>query len=329
MAGGAQHLAISRCRSNDSRSSARPAEEMDIAADRPENGAAGAEGAILRIEHAPLQEPVGCARADISRSRTACAGRASPPSPSSTLGRPGSATRRRGDAAPRARQAWPAARPPCPARLVEALDQLVIAGRRVSNRVSMVAAADGHVAARLPDPSAWRPTFMTCPTGNRGSLLRDLLAPGGLLVGQDEQQIDWIGRDYRAAPTAMVLGAGGDRRSDRGCVAAENKTADDLILHQLSPAAAVQQHRLRRGASRDHFGLEHLRHGRAEHILADVRYAISVPVRLGHVPSCITPQPDIGRRERCHEGHSAPTGALARRFGQGCSRGAHTHVLVR
>ena len=50
--------------------------------------------------------------------------------------------------------------------------------------------------------------------------------------------------------------------------------ADDLVLHEAQPLGAapavtvLQQHRLRGGAGRDHFGLQQLRHGGAENILA-------------------------------------------------------------
>ena len=50
--------------------------------------------------------------------------------------------------------------------------------------------------------------------------------------------------------------------------------ADDLVLHEAQPLGAapavaiLQQHGLRDGARRHQFGLEQLRHGRAERVLA-------------------------------------------------------------
>ncbi len=108
----------------------------------------------------------------------------------------------------------------------------------------------------------------------------DLLAPGGLLVGQDEQQIDiGLGCHQPAAIAAggdhgHALGAGGNMRAIKvpGCGGVED--ADDLVLDETQPLRAVpavpvlQQHGLGGGARRDHFGLEQLRHRRAKHVLA-------------------------------------------------------------
>ena len=52
------------------------------------------------------------------------------------------------------------------------------------------------------------------------------------------------------------------------------KDADDLVLHEAQPLRAtpamaiLQQHGLRDGARRHQFGLEQLRHRRAERVLA-------------------------------------------------------------
>ena len=109
---------------------------------------------------------------------------------------------------------------------------------------------------------------------------RDLLAPGGLLVGQDEQQIDVGFRRHQPAAIAAggddghALGAGGDRRAIEMTGGGGVEDADDFVLNETQPfgaAAAVailQQHLLRHRAGLDHFGLEQLRHRGTKNVLA-------------------------------------------------------------
>jgi len=110
---------------------------------------------------------------------------------------------------------------------------------RIAVRMVNVAAPPAGSIHR-PKRVAW-PTFQApCPTGNTRMGLGDLLAPGGLLVGQDEQQID--NSDYLPAPSvrghsrrwrrrpcasAPEWGSASDR-DDRVAGGVEN--ADDFVL---------------------------------------------------------------------------------------------------
>ena len=107
-----------------------------------------------------------------------------------------------------------------------------------------------------------------------------LFAPGGLLVGQDEEQID-VGfrRHQPAAITAgrnhcHALGTGADRRAVEVLRCRRKQDADDLVLHEaqtlgaMAAVAVPEQHILRSRARRDQLRLQHLRHLGAENILA-------------------------------------------------------------
>ena len=169
--------------------------------------------------------------------------------------------------------------------LVEPRDQFVVE-RLVAGQESRLEdrGADRHVAACLPDRFVDR-------TGGVADLqahvpqaiqdgFRDLLAPGGLLVGQDEQQIDVGFRRHQPAAIAAggddrhALGAGGNRRAIEMAGGGGEQDADDFVLDEAQPLGAapavtvLQQHGLRRRARRDHFGLQQLRHRGAKHILA-------------------------------------------------------------
>ena len=265
-------------------------DEMQIAAHRPQEIGAAAEGAVfLRVEHAALDQLVGLAHAvDIFRDpeqrvQVAQAALAVLDVGFDQIARlPGAAVpllalgELGGDEFGRGALHH---------FLVEARDQFVVerlvAGQepRLEDR-----GADRHVAARLPDRFVDRARGVAdlqshVPQAIQNGF-RDLLAPGGLLVGQDEQQIDVGFRRHQAAAIAAggdhrhALGAGGDMRAiempGRGGV----EDADDFVLHEAQPlgaAAAVtvlQQHGLRGGARRDHLGLQQLRQRRAKHVLA-------------------------------------------------------------
>jgi hypothetical protein len=110
--------------------------------------------------------------------------------------------------------------------------------------------------------------------------LGDLLAPGGLLVGQDEQQIDIGFRRHQPAAIAAggddrhALGTRGRRRLIEMAGRRGEQDTDDFILHEAQPFGAVpavtilQQQCLRDGARRNQFGLQELRGGGAEQVLA-------------------------------------------------------------
>ena len=197
-------------------------EEMDVAADRPQEIGAAAEGAVfLRVEHAALQQLVGLAHAvDVFRdpeqrvqvAQAALAvldvgldqiarlpGAAVPLLALGELGRDEFGRGALHDF------------------LVEALDQLVVerlvAGQepRLENR-----GADRHVAARLADRFVDRAGGVADLQSHVPQAIQDrfgdLLAPGGLLVGQDEQQIDVGFRRHQAA----AIAAGGDHRHALG-----------------------------------------------------------------------------------------------------------------
>ena len=265
-------------------------EEMDVAADRPQEIGAAAEGAVfLRVEHAALQQLVGLAHAvDVFRDpeqrvQVAQAALAVLDVGLDQIARlPGAAVallalgELGGDEFGRGALHH---------FLVEPRDQFVVQ-RLVAGQEAGLQdrGADRHVAARLPDRFIDRARGVADLQPHVPQAIQDgfgdLLAPGGLLVGQDEQQIDIGFRRHQPAAIAAggdhrhALGAGGDRRAIEmaGCRRIED--ADDFVLHETQPLGAapavtvLQQHRLRHRAGRHHFGFQQLRHGGAEHILA-------------------------------------------------------------
>jgi hypothetical protein len=110
--------------------------------------------------------------------------------------------------------------------------------------------------------------------------LGDLLAPGSLLVGQDEQQIDIGFRRHQAAAVAAggddghALGAGGNRRVIEVTRGGREQDADDFVLHETqslgaTPAVTIpEKDGLRRRAGLDQLRLQQFGHGGAESILA-------------------------------------------------------------
>jgi hypothetical protein len=144
--------------------------------------------------------------------------------------------------------------------------------------------ADRHVAARLPDRFIDRARGVADLQPQIPQAIQngfgDLLAPCGLLVGQDEQQIDVGFRRHQPAAVAAggddrhALGARGDRRAIQMLRRRRIENADDFILHITQPLGAapavtvLQQHGLRHRAGLYQFGLQQLRDGGAEHILA-------------------------------------------------------------
>ena len=157
--------------------------------------------------------------------------------------------------------------------LVEPGDQFVIerlvAGQkpRLQDR-----GADRHVAARLADAFVDRARGVADLQSHVPQTIengfRDLLAPGGLLVGQDEQQIDIGFRRHQATAIAAgrnhrhAFGAGGDRRAVEMAGRRGKQDADDFVLHEAQPlgtappVAIFEQHGLSGVARRDQFGLE-------------------------------------------------------------------------
>ena len=203
---------------------------MHVAADRPQEIGAAAEGAVfLRVEHAALQQFVGLAHAvDIFRDpeqrvQVAQAALAVLDVGLDQIARlPGAAMpllalgEFGGDEFGRGALHHFLVEPRRPVRRRAA-------GRRSRNRVSRIAVRIGHVAARLPDRFVDRARGVAdlqphVPQAIENGL-GDLLAPGGLLVGQDEQQIDVGFRRHQPAAIAAggdhrhALGAGGDRRA--------------------------------------------------------------------------------------------------------------------
>ena len=265
-------------------------EEMDIAADRPQEIGAAAEGAVfLRVEHAALEQLVGLAHAvDIFRD----------PEQRVQVAQAALAVLDVGlDQIAR----LPGAAVPLLALgelggdefgggalhdfLVEPRHQFVVE-RLVAGQESGLEdrGADRHVAARLPDRFIDRARGVADLQSHVPQAIQDgfgdLLAPGGLLVGQDEQQIDVGFRRHQAAAIAAggddrhALGAGGDRRVIEMARGGGEQDADDFVLDETQPLGAapavtiLQQHGLRDRAGLDHFGLQQLRHGGAKHILA-------------------------------------------------------------
>ncbi len=263
---------------------------MDIAADRPQEIGAAAEGAVfLRVEHAVFQQLIGLAHAvDIFRD----------PEQRVQVAQPALAVLHIGlDQIARlaaAAMAFFALGELCGDEvgrralhhvLVEAFDQLVIE-RLVAGQKPRLenGGADRHVAARLPDRFIDRAGGMAdlqahVPQAIQDRL-RDLFAPGGLLVRQDEQQIDVGFRRHQAAAVTAggddghALGARGHRRTVEMLGGSGVEDADDLVLHEAQPLGAApavaipEQHSLRGGARREHFRLQQLRQRRAENVLA-------------------------------------------------------------
>ena len=139
---------------------------------------------------------------------------------------------------------------PCTTSLSKRADQFVVerlvAGQkpRLEDR-----GADRHVAARLPDRFIDRARGVADLQSHVPQAIEngfgDLLAPGGLLVGQDEQQIDVGFRRHQAAAIAAggdhghALGAGGDRRAIEMPRGGGVEDADDLVLHEAQPLGAA------------------------------------------------------------------------------------------
>ena len=216
-------------------------EEMQVAAHRPQEIGAAAEGAVfLRVEHAALQQFVGLAhavdvfrdpeqRVQVAQAALAVlhvgldqiARLAAAAMPLLALGE------FRGDEFGRGALHHV---------LVEARDQFVVE-RLVAGQEPRLedGGADRHVAARLPDRFIDRAGGVADLQPHVPQAIEngfgDLLAPGGLLVGQDEQQIDVGFRRHQAAAIAAgrdhrhALGARRHRRTiempggggDRGC----------------------------------------------------------------------------------------------------------------
>ena len=264
--------------------------EMDVAANRPQEIGAAAEGAVfLRVEHAVFQQFIGLAHAvdvfgdpeqrmqvaqatlavlDVGLDQIARLPGAAVPL--LALGELGGDEFRRG-----ALHHF----------LVEALDQFVVERLVAGQEPGLEdCRADRHVAARLPDRFIDRTGGVADLQPHVPQAIEDrlghLLAPGGLLVGQDEQQIDVGFRRHQPAAIAAggdhrhALGAGGHRRAVEMAGGGGIQDADDLVLHEAQPLCAappvpvLQQHRLRHRAGLDHFRFQQLRHGGAKNILA-------------------------------------------------------------
>ena len=265
-------------------------EEMDIAADRPQEIRAAAEGAVfLRVEHAAFEQFIGLAHAiDILRDPVQRMQVAQAPLAVLDVGFDQIA-RLSGAAVPLL--AFSELRGDEFGR--GALDHLAVEPRHQFIVERLVSGqkpgledrgADRHVAARLPDRFIDRARRVADLQSHVPEAIQDglgdLLAPGGLLVGQDEQQID-IGfrRHQSAAVTAggdhgHALGAGRDRRVIEMARGGGKQDADDLVLDETQPFGAappvtiLQQHRLRHRAGRHHLSLQELRQGGTKNILA-------------------------------------------------------------
>ncbi|MEY9281357.1 hypothetical protein ABIA03_002549 [Bradyrhizobium yuanmingense] len=252
--------------------------EMQVAAHRPEEVGAAAEAAIfLRVEHAARDQLVGIADAvDVFGDPEQCVQVAQGPLAVLDVGL---------DQITRLAAAAVAllalgelcgdefGRGALHHLLVEALDQLVIE-RLVAGEEARLQdrGADRHVAARLPDRFIDRSRGVADLQPHVPEAIEngfgDLLAPGGLLVGQDEEQIDVRFRRHQPAAVAAgrdhrhALGAARDRRAVEMARRGRIQDADDLVLHVAQPlgaAAAVavlQKDRLGGGARRDQLRLE-------------------------------------------------------------------------
>ena len=311
-------------------------EEMDVAADRPQEIGAAAEGAVfLGVEHAALEQFVGFAHpVDVfgdpeQRMQVAQAALAVLDVGLDQIARlPGAAMALFALGELRGDEFGGGA---LHHFLVEPVHQLVVellvAGQkpRLQDR-----GADRHVAAGLADRFIDRARGVADLQAHVPQAIQnrlgDLLAPGGLLVGQDEQQVDVGFRRHQPAAVAAggdhrhPLGAGGDRRAVEMTRGGREQDADDFVLHEAQPfgaapaVAVLQQHGLRGGARRDQLGLQVLRRGGAEHILVagmlfgervdrggDPR-AIETFVGFGPVlgHDTVHHTPDIGQRQCCH-----------------------------
>ncbi len=143
--------------------------------------------------------------------------------------------------------------------------------------------ADGHVRLGLADALVHRAggvaDFQPDVPQAIENGFGDRLAPGGLLVGQQEQQIDVGARRQQAAAVAAggddrhVLGFGRILRRVEMLAREVEQQADDLVFQPADPlgaAAAVavlEQQLLGLGAAGDERGLQPLRHRRAQFAL--------------------------------------------------------------
>ena len=186
--------------------------------------------------------------------------------------------------------------------LVEARDQLVeqLAVAEQEARLEQ-RRADGHVRLGLADALVDRARGVAdlephVPEAIEDRL-GDRLAPRGLLVGQQEQQIDVGARRQHAAAVAAGRDdrhALGLRRVLRGIEVPDRELeqhADDLVLHEAQPFGAapavpvLDQQALGGGAPLDQRGLEPLRHRQPQLALVagmDVARARARPRRARH-----------------------------------------------
>jgi hypothetical protein len=159
--------------------------------------------------------------------------------------------------------------------LVEARDQFVIE-RAVADQVARLqhGGSDGHVGARLPDRLVDRSRGMADLQPHVPETIKngfgDRFAPGGLLVGKQEQQVDVGFRGHQPAAVA----AGGDDRHALGVGWHEApvemtrrrlvQQADDRIVQIAQPLGAaapvpvLQQLRLRGRAPCREFAFQKL-----------------------------------------------------------------------
>ncbi len=178
--------------------------------------------------------------------------------------------------------------------------------------------ADGHVRLGLADAFVDRAGGVADLQARIPQAIedrfRDRLAPGGLLVGQQEQQVD-VGAG-RLQPAAIA--AGGDHRHVLGfrwilrlieVLARElEQQADDLVFQPAQPfgaAAAVtvlEQQQLGLGAAFDERGLQPLRQRGAQFALA-AAVAFGEPFQVGGDGAAVdqlarVPGRMVGRRAR-------------------------------
>ena len=261
-------------------------EEMQVAADRPQEIGAAAEGAILlRVEHAAIEQFVGIADAvDIFRDPEQRVQVAKAAFAVLDVGLD-QVARLAGAAMPflalgefRGDEFGGVA---LHHLLVEPRDQFVVE-RPVAGQETgfQNCGSDRHVAARLPDQFIDRSRRVADLQPHVPQAIEngfgDLLAPGGLLVGKDEEQIDVGFRRHQTAAIAAgrhhrhALGAGGNRRMIEMTRRRLEQDADDLVLHEAQPFRAtppvpvLQQHGLRGRARLDHLGLQQFARPRRE-----------------------------------------------------------------
>ena len=335
------------------------ADKMQVAAHRPQKILAAAEGAVfLRVEHAALDQLVGAADAiDVFRDpeqrvQVAQAALAVLDIGLDQIARLSGAAQAllalgqfRGDELGRAA---------LHDLLVEARDQFVVqrlvAGQKPGFQDR---GADGHVAARLADRFVDRSRGVADLQAHVPQAIqdrfRDLLAPRGLLVGQDEQQIDVGFRRHQPAAVAAggdhrhAFGAGRNRRAVQMPGRRGEQDADDFVLDETQPFGAapavtvLQQDRLRvaRAAMNSAFSscarwVRKTSSCPACFAASASTAAVILAVSKRSSASgraCVTTlsmkYPDIGRRGRCHGslwGGSRFVLIFAR-FWQSCSRG--------